>query len=162
MRCVDPWYCSFLTECRHGSLSRDNYFFVHGVPTDSVGSMIPGSLAPACGNAKCAGLQMSEWSKMFRDGKWWDGMVRHECDVCKKERRARGVVARRKDPRLQENPFNSSPYIHPLNYPKYYALQLRAQEWAKTHGRTVHWVVAHDQATYVNACVKLVSVYTCV
>lgn len=165
MRCVDPWYCSFLTECRNGSLSLDNYFFVHGVPTDSVGSMIPGNLGPACGNAECSRLQASEWERMFRDGKAWGEMSSRECRMCKKEQLARGVVARRDDdPRFLEHPFNSSPYIHPLNYPKYYALQVRAVEWAKTHGRTVNWVVAHDyplhrddQASFVNACVMLVN-----
>eukprot|EP00973_Karenia_brevis_P062617 8705732-Karenia_brevis.AAC.1 len=33
MRCDDPFYCSFLNECRNGSLSRDGYFFIHGAPT---------------------------------------------------------------------------------------------------------------------------------
>ena len=145
MRCVDAWYCSFLKECRNGSLSIENYFFIHGMPTDSVGSMIPGSHAPACGNAKCAELQNSRWTSMFRDGGKWKDMVKLECDVCARERCARKVVATgNNDPRFQQHPFNSATYIHPLNYPKYYALQYRAVEWAKARNLNVNWVVAHD------------------
>ena len=68
-----------------------------------------------------------------------------ECDACARERRARACVATGDDDeRFLQHPFSSAPYIHPLNYPKYYALQLRAVEWAKQHGRSVNWVVAHD------------------
>ena len=82
---------------------------------------------------------------MFRDGAKWKDMVKLECDVCARERCARKVVATgNNDPRFQQHPFNSATYIHPLNYPKYYALQYRAVDWAKARNLNVNWVVAHD------------------
>ena len=66
MRCPDPWFTGFLTQCRNGNLSMEDYFFIHGSPTDSVGSMIPGADMPACGDAKCADLQKWKWKEQFR------------------------------------------------------------------------------------------------
>ena len=69
MRCSDPWYQnSFLAEVRRGVLSLDNYFFIHGMPTSVVGSMVPGEATPRCGNARCAELQDSEWPARFQRG----------------------------------------------------------------------------------------------
>ena len=33
MRCRDPWYNEFLTQCRNGNLTRDMYSFFNGLPT---------------------------------------------------------------------------------------------------------------------------------
>jgi hypothetical protein len=69
MRCTDPWFQnSVLAEARRGALCADNYFFLHGMPTSVVGSMIPGEPAPRCGSAGCLELQLREWSRRFRDG----------------------------------------------------------------------------------------------
>ena len=69
MRCSDPWFqTSFLEQARHGSLCADNYFFIHGMPTAVVGSMIPGEKAPRCGIARCLELQQREWPKLFQQG----------------------------------------------------------------------------------------------
>ena len=32
MRCPDPWFTSFLTECRNGCIGLGNYFFIHVRP----------------------------------------------------------------------------------------------------------------------------------
>ena len=45
---------------------------------------------------------------------------------------------------MQEYPSVQAPYVHPHNMPKYYALQLRAVEYAKAHGRGLNWIVAQD------------------
>ena len=71
MRCDDPFYFRFLSECRNGALSRDSYFFIHGVPTETVGSCIPGEDAPCCGRTACMRLQAEEWPRMFREGAGW-------------------------------------------------------------------------------------------
>ena len=41
-------------------------------------------------------------------------------------------------------PFASAPYIHPFNYPKYHAQQLRSILFAKATHRRLLWVRAHD------------------
>ena len=146
MRCVDTWYGVFCAECRNGALTADNYFYIHGVPTDGVGSMVPGTEAPSCGSAACAELQRSTWCEMFTAGAAWSEMHALECEVCQEARLARArVVVENPDPRLQRPPFDAAPYVHPHNVPKYYALQLRALEFAKQRGLCVNWVMAHDK-----------------
>ena len=69
MRCDDSWYQgSFLAEARQGSLSMENYFFIHGAPTMSAGSTILGEAAPRCGNGRCLELQQGEWARRFQAG----------------------------------------------------------------------------------------------
>ena len=146
MRCDDPFYCAFLMECRNGALSRDAYFFIHGVPTESPGSLVMGEEAPRCGNARCRELPTDVWPQMFLGGAAWVDMVALECDICNTERFARGRVAfSDQDPRFQQTPFEAAPYIHPNNLPKYYAQQQRAIFFARQRQRIVNWVVAHDK-----------------
>ena len=107
--------------------------------------MIPGEEAPRCGNPACARLQQGEWQKMFLEGAPWHQMQALECDVCKQERQERSrVIMGESDPRCLQPPFDAAPYIHPYNLPKYFALQLRAVEFAKQRNLCVNWVVARD------------------
>ena len=80
------------------------------------------------------------------EGATWSDKHALECAACQETRRARArVVLGDNDPRFQQQPFEAAPYIHPHNVPKYYALQLRACEFARQRSRCVHWVVAHDK-----------------
>jgi len=146
MRCDDPFYCGFLSECRNGNLSRDTYFFIHGAPTEVPGSSVSGEERPRCGSAKCLQLQTRDWPKMFQEGAVWAAMQAQECEICASERLARArVAASENDARFRQHPFDGAPYIHPNNLPKYAALQQRALLYAQTRGLCVHWVVAHDR-----------------
>lgn len=160
MRCSDLWYYIVMMECRIGGLTLENYFFLHGAGTDSVGSTIPGrGDPPACGNARCAELQCSEWERLSKGGAHWHdrpdpknpnckipGMKSLECDICKKERYKRTAVATgNDDERFQQHPFSSAPYIRPQNGPKYAAMTQRAEAWAERHRRQICWVTAHDR-----------------
>jgi len=83
---------------------------------------------------------------MFREGAQWMDMVAMECQCCRAERLARHrVVFSDQDPRFRQQPFDSAPYIHPNNLPKYIALQLRAVQFARQRGLCVNWVTAADQ-----------------
>ena len=147
MRCTDPWYIAFLTQCRNGNLCLEDYFFIHGSPTDTVGSMIPGADAPACGNPECARLQEEGWKEVFKNSKTITGaeLMEQECATCRKERAARAAVAMTSgDERFDAQPFSTAPYIHQLNDPKHAANLQRAQIWADTHQRSINWVTAHD------------------
>jgi len=133
-------------ECRNGALCREGYFLIHGVPTESVGSLVPGEASPRCGQARCRELASEVWPQMFREGAAWADMVALECQECRSERSARGRVAfSDQDPRFQRAPFDAAPYIHPNNLPKYFAQQVRATAFAKHRQRCVNWVVAHDK-----------------
>ncbi len=47
----DKWFAGFLDECRAGSLSWDNYNFIHGYPTAAPGSWMSASDTRQCGEA---------------------------------------------------------------------------------------------------------------
>ena len=108
--------------------------------------MILAEVAPRCENAQCTELQRVTWKEMFMQGATWSEMQALECTACQEERRERARVSMSDDdPRFQQQPFEAAPYIHPHNVPKYYALQLRACEYAKQRRLCVNWVVAHDK-----------------
>ena len=66
-RCPDAFYTAFLTQCRNGALELENYLFIHGQPTLSVGSMIPGAAVPVCNNENCRKLP-DRWIEAFKKG----------------------------------------------------------------------------------------------
>jgi hypothetical protein len=70
-----------------------------------------------------------------------------ECDICAAERRRRCCVAiagNHNERKHEVEPFAEAPYIHPFNYPKYHAQQLRSILFAKAKHRRLLWVRAHD------------------
>ena len=166
-RCPDAFYQAFLTQCRNGALERENYFFIHGQPTLSVGSAIPGAAAvPICNNDECKKLP-ERWKEVFKKGvaitrelqtnghpgedKNPDPakrfkQIKGECEVCQKERTGRSAVAMKKDKddRFHSKPYSTAPYIHQLNDPKHAANVSRAMRWAQEHHCSVNWVAAHD------------------
>ena len=67
MRCSDVWYNTFLSECRDGKLSTNNYCFFHGLPTFTC----------PCDSCKCnddveldpiLGAVKSSWKQRFFAG----------------------------------------------------------------------------------------------
>ena len=85
------------------------------------------------------------WEKKKKDDPDEKCMKDEECDICKKERRARAAVARsNKDERFEQQPFSCAPYIHQLNEPKYAAMMQRAMKFAETNMRSINFVTAHD------------------
>ena len=149
VRCPDKWYQCFLTECRNGDLQYENYFFIHGVPTESPGSAI-GNKKPTCGTEKCANL-LTKWKERFKNSAvTGEVLMRDECDICKKERKARAAVAKqhqkeeKKDERFDNDLFVTAPYIHQLNVPKHAANVDRAVRFSEKTNRIVNWITAHD------------------
>ena len=71
-----------------------------------------------------------------------------ECAACAAARTVRqrvlpyGIVAQTS---LREEPFASAPAIFNYNVPKYFAVHLRAREFAKTHKRQISWTIAQDK-----------------
>ena len=55
----DPWYAAVLDECRNGSLTPENYNYMHGLPTLHTGSWTRGN-GVACKIARCEALP-NEW-----------------------------------------------------------------------------------------------------
>ena len=121
------------------------YCFTHGLPTVHVGSWLPGSDIPQCGNHSCRDLD-AIWNEMWRKGMSWLRRQDLECDTCKRERKRRCRVLKASD--LDRNAkleaFAAAPYVHPFNQPKYHALMCHAIHYAKTYGKKVYWVICLD------------------
>ena len=103
--------------------------------------------SPECGNTACSELARTIWPKMRSEGKSWQMLAELECEVCRVERKRRCRVAlpgNDNEKKHLEEPFASAPYIHPFNYPKYHAQQLRSILFAKATHRRLLWVRAHD------------------
>ena len=75
------------------------YNFIHGYPTDVVGSWLP--LLPGvtengleyellCGNGSCYTSCEGTWEEERCAGASWPGLVRLECSVCAEHRQLRG------------------------------------------------------------------------
>ena len=170
VRCPDEWYQVFSTQCRNGNLALENYFFIHGVPTESPGSAVPAYLhedmtvdkRPKCGNGGCAHF-FKKWKDKFMNWKpkkaqdepitgkqLMNDECNDECEICKSERKARAAVAKQydeedeKDERFGRPPFDTAPYIHQLNVPKHAANVNRAMRFSENMNRCVHWIIAHD------------------
>jgi len=158
----DAWYAAVLNECRAGALSDESYAFLHGLPTNNPGSWCPGSHAPSCGDLRCANLA-EEWRGLGRgsnaslDGPvegrprdllpfdQWEEHAKQECGACQTERERRCRLFTPQDAECQQDVFLEAPYVHQNNEPKYHALLLRAQEYAKR--RQIHclWFQAVDR-----------------
>ena len=96
------------------------------------------------------------WATLFLQG--WSGRdivcrqpenphEHAECSACAAKRKQckrvlpHGPV---KDRELQEEPFASAPAIYSYNLPKYYAMHLRAREFARVHRQKLSWIIARD------------------
>ena len=69
-----------------------------------------------------------------------------ECSNCNKERERRNRLIGTADPRVQQAPFVTAPYIHKNNQPKYHAMLLRAAEDAKKRKKYILWFSSKDEA----------------
>ena len=153
MRCDDEWYNEFLGRCRYGRLDREMYNFFHGHPTLTPGSLCPQSHIATCTSPSCsADLAYSEklgWYKTSWRDRFLDGMsgqeilATEECEVCKKTRRERTRVIPLgcAEAALHREPFTRAPAVFSCNVPKYFAVLLRAREFAKQTGRKLSWCV---------------------
>ena len=148
----DPWYKTFLEECRSGSLSEEMYNYLMGLPTQHTGSWMPDKASGfvRCGNHLCTELP-ELWLRMAKEGGTWEEMQsleRDQCKLCHTERHRRNRLVGGNDSRLREEPFLSAPYVNRNNEPKYHAMLLRAVEVAK-HApggpKYILWVCAQDE-----------------
>ena len=150
VRVVDAWFNAFLGQCRLGALEEDMYNFLTGLPTQHAGSWSPtacGQGTVDCGRPSCSVLPAA-WNEMAQKGASWTEMQALECDLCKEERARRNRLVLPRDPRLNQEPFLSAPYIHQNNEPKYHAMLLRAVEQAKRGAegpKHILWIRAQDR-----------------
>ncbi len=144
----DRWFFHVLQQHRYGREDWETYCFVHGLPTLHAGSWLPELAAPTCAEELCHELAQETWPRMQAQQKTWAARATLECDICKAERKRRCCVA------IQGNHVNEkkhvaeafvhAPCIHPFNYPKYHAQQLRSIIFAKAKHRRLLWLRAHD------------------
>ena len=143
----------------------DNYSMLHGFPTATPGSWESQAARTPCSCGKDARLlpgstheyYKTSWSQLFLSGYSGREIVdgcsaealkqARECETCIAARKKRqrvlpfGAVPEAK---LHEELFSSAPAIFSYNVPKYFAVHLRAEEFAKARGKKISWVVARD------------------
>ena len=140
IRCgEDEWYGPLIAACREGSLSEEQYNFLHGYPTLTVGSFMCSWSASSskeecekllttgkllCGNEDCRRLMTTTWRDQRREGLGWVSAQALECEVCQRERKRRNRLLRNKLADLDAG-FAVAPYITHMNRPRYLAWQQR-------------------------------------
>ena len=140
----EVWYGHVLNECRFGGLADESLNFLMGLPTEHAGSRLP-DCSYGCSSLACR-ARHEQWRAMRLRCKEWPAMIAEEtCTTCREERERRNRLVEAGDPRVQEEPFVSAPYIHRNNEPKYHALLLRAEEHAKKKQKYRLWFAAQDK-----------------
>ena len=140
----DPWYSCLLNECRFGCLSTTMYRYLLGCPTQYAGSWMPTNDKTTCGNQECNNLHHTWDYLKDEQNATWQTMQAMECDYCASERERRNRLILPSDPRVNEEPFLSAPYMHKNNEPKYHAMLLRSAENAKKNRQYILWFCAQD------------------
>ena len=149
-RCDDQWLKEVQEEIRSGNLSKDNHNFLHGKPTIVPGSWQRGDVA--CGKDSCRKLATKYLNetlyeachpKKRRIGTDPDYILKHECEICKKERDSKWRVARKAEDFANE-PFDTAPAVFANNDVKYDANKSRAQKYANDKKKAVTYVSAKD------------------
>ena len=146
-RSKDQWLTGFLAECRNGSLSWDNYNFMHGYPTLAPGSWMSATGTLQCENAACFHLWKERWPAMREAGIDWSIAQHLECARCSEERTRRcRLLSSTTDASdaSRRAILNTAPYMHPCNWPKYQASQKRAVLFARAQRSQILWVRAID------------------
>ena len=146
-RSKDTWLNEVLAQDRLGAESFTIYCFSHGFPTTKVGTWMPDTGIPSCGNAACRRLQEGEWAEDFKAGLPWATRQRKECSLCSRERDRRCIVlgnGGKSDVAATMEKFVEAPYIHPYNQPRYHAQICRAVNLAKATGQKVLYCLAED------------------
>ena len=132
IRTEDPWLLEVQQQMRAGSLSEDNWHFLHGRPTKVPGSWING--ACECGHEACEKLA----------GKKVD--QEKECAICKEHRGNRHrVMNDEDDKRYTEGKFITAPAIFPNNDIKCEVNKHRAQVYAAATKQAITWSQAKDK-----------------
>ena len=142
------WFYKFIRECRHGVQSEEMYNFIHGFPTTKTGSWMPNdsSYTLLCGNEQCYKLCDEIWPRMRQQARPWKNLEVTECEICQAHRKKRcRVQLNDADERQLHKPFTDAPYLHPFNQPRYHALIVRSQLFARANNRILLWYIAIDK-----------------
>ena len=119
----DVWLQEGQDQIRNGTLSEDNWHFLHGRPTRVPGTWARGTAQ--CGNRACIALaearaaggarpeaKLARSQEGVRIKGIRDSILKYECSECKRARDQRTrVVTRRHDTPLEHSPFDSATAI---------------------------------------------------
>ena len=113
VRCQDKWLRDVQQQIRNGTLDADTHAFLHGLATTCAGSSIAGQSTCVQGCQAMHG----------------------ECDVCKRERASKNLVAHGPDDlRLRSPNFIAARAIFANNDVKYDCNKRRSRIWMQWHG----------------------------
>lgn len=156
LRCSDVWYNDFLKHCRAGRLTSDMYSFFHGLPT----------LTAATKNCSCnsdviedsvIGPYKQSWAEVFKSSSTDMATVSEstECQKCagERQRRKRVLGIHEETPEdWKQAPFTDCPALYSFNVPRYFAIQIRAREFAKQNKLHLSWCYAKDTPLHPGDC----------
>ena len=158
MRCRDPWYKDFLDLCRKGELSEEMYNLFHGLPTLTAAGEKCDCNKDVVKHDPVLGQYKNSWKDVFLNG--CANMAEHiqnsECHACRCARSDRCRVLRRspRTPLLhsvthttsaeEKAVLSKAPALYSFNVPKYFAILLRAREFAKQQRVQLTWCYARD------------------
>ena len=149
IRCKNPWYNAFLTQCRDGSLSAQMCNYIHGFPTLTLLFLCCRDISEtSCASPACRlHLRRDAIVGWYREGRkifHFQGATglqlmrlvgsNGDCHNCKGERsrRSRALpLGSQFKSEFQREPFSSAPAIYNFNVPMYFAMLLRALEFAR-------------------------------
>ena len=146
MRCKDVWFNNVLRQCREGNLQDEEYFFLHGLPTQTSPLSCKACAQdvvhdPVLGSYKCS------WMNKYLAGE--TNMQRYiaeqerQCPTCQRERDRRNRLWDEKGFNLDD--FCDAPALYSFNIPKYFTMMERAQHFAKSKHLQLTWCYARDK-----------------
>ena len=153
-RTDDVWLQSVQEEFRFGKLTVDTHAFLHGKPTLVPGSCIDGVAkcqTPWCVARASVFAQLEKTAPPQGSAREMcaAATLEGECEVCKKERKSRMLVAQgAKDPRFMEDKFLKAPAVVPNNDMKYDLNKTRALGYANKKKIGVMYCIAKDSPSH--------------
>ena len=131
-RTRDEWLQELQDQLRHGMLSNENHALLHGRMTQTPGSACKGKVM--CQQPECQRLMHRQISAA--------DVSKQECSMCKVERQSKALVLQGES---DKKAVLHSDAILPTNAVKYHVNKLRAQEWAKQHGKQIRYAICNDR-----------------
>ena len=133
-RTRDEWLQELQDQLRHGMLSDENHALLHGRMTQTPGSACKGKVM--CQQAECQRLMHKHKQICAME------VSKKECSMCKEERQSKALVLQGES---DKKAVLHSDAILPTNAVKYHVNKLRAQEWAKQHGKQIRYAICNDR-----------------
>ena len=138
------WFKNLIESCRQGAMHPIDYHFLHGRQTLVTGSWLASTGRPQCNSGQCQARCRLYTNKEARRDTLQPDTLPEECAMCARLRTMRHLVICQTKTKELPPRFLAARLITKYNRPRYYAAQMQAQLFAKTHNTQILWVQAED------------------